>query len=1146
EKYAGLKDSGTSVDDYISQGNLFGAETTPFQTRVMQVFDQHRRSPKAIRSIVGNFLDLAEEAGDPNQRNFFGEKDAIDIKSAFEAAVKKYEDTTRSNEPAQDRLFGADSNQGLRLQPEADGDVSQGARQKAAETEESRQDWIEDAPLYIKPGISASKPDEKQAESLARDLSKNAEAYRELKYGDEKTAFNKERINNAEIKSFENVLYANADAMELLRQAHGQAFQLGNTDTFFGAYQNPRHTRAVREALEYGVLGGQYGYATKRAAQELLKTYDKAVESSGYGDSRIIATNADAPRGLRIAKQEESAHQADYRIGLEHSVGKEVVRSSMVGRKAMRNLQRGAYEGASNSQAAMETTAKLFVDDNQELGLTKQQNDELADVYLVKLLSNGANAAQIEKHYGNISKKGKRYAERAKQLEFQRSPGSDESVESNRATPFYNVGESGSEARQRRGSQSDEDFAPRPGPIGTGFLDAVGSGNQSLTKASPKDLRRAAEFFEAVDLAPLYSKASPSQKNSIATMLAPIWKGRTEESTPVKEVITNFRRAGLLTAPKTHLKNMASNTLMQASEEASRPIAILADITASAVTGQRTVQTISLPGLMKSFGALVHQDATLKSLDKESGVARAWNILKNGDISELDKNQLKEMQSGSPILDAMVNYTFRLLGAEDALFKTYAMRRSLEESAKTLAISERRTDKSITVSKRRAELLKNPTNEMLLEAELNADFSTFTNNNPVSETLTKIKDTNSYAKFAIETIVPYDKTPTNIIARTLEYTPLGLGWAGKHLYDLKRGESYTFRKMREARDREQKEIAAQEKEVRESVNQKFAENMEALDGLIRNAKTQTERDNLTAEKERHRKNFQILKGKRKLEDGFREIDRQEIQDAMDKVFPRIAQQQFARSVGRSGLGTAALGLGIYLAMEGLLSGVWDAGERDEMTEFYDRKDLGILNASLQIGNRRYGIGDTPLGKVMALGASIYERSQKPLKKGETENTKPFNDLSDVAKITVMEQPLLNSLDDYFGKGKTVEQRIGGLLGSFVPSILANVADVRDDAARDNKSWYSGINRIPGARNYNTEAKHPREPYLRDETNRLIDKFDPFNSRPVTAKIPGGKVELLPEQKQKRLETLRRTLSVTQNAKLKESYEKQIKELEERK
>ncbi|MDQ3711508.1 MAG: hypothetical protein M3388_04740, partial [Acidobacteriota bacterium] len=112
EKYAGLKDSGTSVDDYISQGNLFGAETTPFQTRVMQVFDQHRRSPKAIRSIVGNFLDLAEEAGDPNQRNFFGEKDAIDIKSAFEAAVKKYEDTTRSNEPAQDGLFGADSNQG--------------------------------------------------------------------------------------------------------------------------------------------------------------------------------------------------------------------------------------------------------------------------------------------------------------------------------------------------------------------------------------------------------------------------------------------------------------------------------------------------------------------------------------------------------------------------------------------------------------------------------------------------------------------------------------------------------------------------------------------------------------------------------------------------------------------------------------------------------------------------------------------------------------------------------------------------------------------------------------------------------------------------------------------------------------------------
>lgn len=56
-----------------------------------------------------------------------------------------------------------------------------------------------------------------QSESLAKDLSKNAEAFSQLKYGDEKSAFNKERINNAEIRRFGNVLYANPDAMELLR-----------------------------------------------------------------------------------------------------------------------------------------------------------------------------------------------------------------------------------------------------------------------------------------------------------------------------------------------------------------------------------------------------------------------------------------------------------------------------------------------------------------------------------------------------------------------------------------------------------------------------------------------------------------------------------------------------------------------------------------------------------------------------------------------------------------------------------------------------------------------------------------------------------------------------------------------------------------
>ena len=877
--------------------------------------------------------------------------------------------------------------------------------------------------------------------------------------------------------------FLNEAAYSIMARAHQTVFDQAEPPVFYGAYLSPSNASRVRDALIDFFASASTAEA-RRYADRYLDQFDASVDPK-HGDAVQIVTSRNAPFGLRQAIQEERAHRADYRVGLEHSVAKSVIGKSLAGMKAVRNLQKGAYKTASDDLAAMEVAAKLFVDDNQELGLTDKQNDELAETYVTGLLDNGVTAADIEKELSPISEKGKKYARRAKEIEFQRNSGNDEPDAAARATPLSADLQSGGKIRQRRGENSDQPFAERPRNDGRRFLGDAGEGNQSLVKASPQDLKEAEKFFFALG-EPLYARGTPNQQNALATIFAPIWKGNRETS--VRDIATNFRRAGLLTAPKTHLRNMSSNALMQASEEAIRPLAVLADIAASAVTGKRTVQMVSLPGLMKSFAALVREDKTLTALNQETGIARAWNILKNGDISELSKNQMSEMRSGSPVLDAFVNYTFRTLGAEDALFKTYAMRRSLEESAKTTAITEHRTDKNVNISDRRRELLNRPTNEMLLEAELYADFTTFTNDNPVSEAFTDLKKSNTYVKLAAETLVPYDKTPTNVIARTLEYTPLGLGWAGKHLYDLKKGDSYLFRKMREKRMAEQKDLDANRKGARRRADLWFSDKMN-------NAAT-------PAEKTRLRQRYNILKAKRNLKDVDRQIERDELEDAMDNLFPRIAQQQFARSVGRGSLGSAALGLGIYLAMNGLLSGIWDTGDRSEANEFYDRKDLGILNASLQIGGRRWSINDTPLGKVMALGASLYERSLRPPKDGESAIKQRVGDIYDVGKMTVMEQPLLSSLDDYFGSGKTAEKRVSGFLGSYVPAIAASLADVTDSEARDNSNWYSGAqNRIPGVRNYNEEAKNPREPYLENTTNRIIDKLDPFSSRPATNPIP---------------------------------------------
>lgn len=135
---------------------------------------------------------------------------------------------------------------------------------------------------------------------------------------------------------------------------------------------------------------------------------------------------------------------------------------------------------------------------------------------------------------------------------------------------------------------------------------------------------------------------------------------------------------------------------------------------------------------------------------------------------------------------------------------------------------------------------------------------------------------------------------------------------------------------------------------------------------------------------------------------------------------------------------------------------------------------------------------------MVLGASIYERSQKKRKRKQSVIGKGFGDISDVGSDLILEQPLLNSLDEYFGSNKPVEKRVGGLLGSFVPTIVSDVADVLDNQARENNNlWDAGQNRIPFVREYNKKNKHPRKPYLKKRGNRLLNKFDPFNSRPIT-------------------------------------------------
>jgi hypothetical protein len=236
------------------------------------------------------------------------------------------------------------------------------------------------------------------------------------------------------------------------------------------------------------------------------------------------------------------------------------------------------------------------------------------------------------------------------------------------------------------------------------------------------------------------------------------------ERTPVLETISALHKAGLL-GIKTHIKNIAGTGGFQLGEEISRIPGAVVDSLVSRVTKQRTLTGPNLG----SVGRSAYEAAT-------EGIKEAKNAIKTG-RTKFDSGELQEIASGSKVLDTYVNGVFRTLKAEDAVFKSYALRRSLEDRARALALTEARQGKIVRgqVGERTREILKAPPEDMASAALLDAEVATFNNPNVVSKVITPaLEKLPKSAQFAIDLVVPFKKTPTNVIARMIEYSPLGL------------------------------------------------------------------------------------------------------------------------------------------------------------------------------------------------------------------------------------------------------------------------------------------------------------------------------------------------------------------------------------
>lgn len=233
------------------------------------------------------------------------------------------------------------------------------------------------------------------------------------------------------------------------------------------------------------------------------------------------------------------------------------------------------------------------------------------------------------------------------------------------------------------------------------------------------------------------------------------------------QVVSAVRKAGLLSSFKTHARNVTGNAAFQLFDEVSRAPAVVADFAASAVTGQRSITGPSPVAML---------DSVIYGL--KQGGKEAAEIMKHGATAEQRaKQQLpEELDSGSKIVDTAVNTVFRLMGAEDRLFFNGAQRRNLLDRAKVQAVNESRQGKieKGAVKTRTREIAAKPSQEMQASADHDALVATFNNSNTLSMVISKARSKfPPAANFAIDLVMPFDRTPTNIMTRIVEASPLG-------------------------------------------------------------------------------------------------------------------------------------------------------------------------------------------------------------------------------------------------------------------------------------------------------------------------------------------------------------------------------------
>jgi hypothetical protein len=234
--------------------------------------------------------------------------------------------------------------------------------------------------------------------------------------------------------------------------------------------------------------------------------------------------------------------------------------------------------------------------------------------------------------------------------------------------------------------------------------------------------------------------------------------------------ISMLRYASMLSATTTHLTNALGNTIQGGLDVGLKPLAVGIDAARAAATGgPRT----------RYMGEIAPQ---LRGMAEGAvqGLGEALTTLRTG-VNPQSAGKLENVrggfQSGSSKLDAAVEMPLRALEASDLVFRGAARGGATRAIVARRAIQEGYTGQALRA--RMDEIMQNLPEypAIMAEADKTAAHSVLQEPNSLASAFSSIGrgpgPKNMAARIIRELVVPFTKTPANILAQGLELSPAG-------------------------------------------------------------------------------------------------------------------------------------------------------------------------------------------------------------------------------------------------------------------------------------------------------------------------------------------------------------------------------------